>query len=182
MASGENRQVQVKSKWESFFFPWCYISLGVGWTRRFLIMANQLPKLLRASTGSTPQPIPSFPRLDWQSSLVQHLSQCHFDVYGTLRAFPKWSGGGTFFPLYNYLASFSHAQCTNLPFPPAWLMGRLPGTWTDWLFCGNIDRVKCHRKNDNSEIWKEVVLLQGNCEGLLETLLLKRWVESRKTF
>ena len=75
-------RVQVMSKQESkpssheqertSVFPWDYISLGMGWTRYFFKITNQLPKFLCTLGGFISQPIPSFPRLDGLASLVQY--------------------------------------------------------------------------------------------------------------
>ena len=76
---------------------------------------DQLPTLSHALGGSTSQPIPSFSRLNWQASLIQHLPLCHFDFHGTCACLPlipypiwhqKWKRG--LFFLFNYLTSFSH--------------------------------------------------------------------------
>ena len=119
-------------------FPWGYISLGVGETRRFLKMTNQFPKLLCASGGSSSQPICSFSRLCQQASLVQDLPLCHFDFYGTCAYLPlvpcpicyQRAGaraGARSLCLSSYLASFLYTQCKkNPPLLPSWLMEETP--------------------------------------------------------
>ena len=74
---------------QPYLFPWVYISLGVGRTRCFLKMTNQLPQILHTFGGSTSPPISSFPRLNekplWSSTLPCH----HFDFYYPCACLPK---------------------------------------------------------------------------------------------
>ena len=64
-------------KSESFSVSWGYISLGLGQTR-WLFKRNSKTF---TGFGFTPKPIPPLPRLDWQATLVKHLTLCHFDFY-----------------------------------------------------------------------------------------------------
>ena len=64
-----------------------YIGLGVGRTRCFLKMTNQLPKLVHACAYFPTNLF--FPRLAWQASLVQHYPLCHF-IVAHVSVFP-WS-------------------------------------------------------------------------------------------
>ena len=57
-------------------FPWDFISLNVGWTKFFLKMTYQLPKLPSILGGSTSQPIFSFLRLHWLWRLWSRTSPC----------------------------------------------------------------------------------------------------------
>ena len=54
------------------FPPWDCINLGLGQTTCLFKRPNQLFRFLQALDGPTSQPILSFPRLDWQASLVKH--------------------------------------------------------------------------------------------------------------
>ena len=89
-AHGESKWVHHVSAGHELeiFVPLGSYYYGMGWTRCFLKVTKQLPKLLSALGGSTSQPISSFPRLDWQASLVQHLPLCHFDFHGTCACLP----------------------------------------------------------------------------------------------
>ena len=68
--------------------PWDYISLALGWARCFLKMTNQLSKLLHTSGWYTSQPITSFPRLDLQASLAQHVFRTILTCTADVPAFP----------------------------------------------------------------------------------------------
>ena len=61
-----------------FFIKLSYIISGLGQTRLFFKITNQLPKLSQTLDGSTSQLIPSFLRLDWQASMVKHLPLAPF--------------------------------------------------------------------------------------------------------
>ena len=136
-------RVQVMSKQESkpssheqertSVFPWDYISLGMGWTRYFFKITNQLPKFLCTLGGFISQPIPSFPRLDGLASLVQYPPPpCHFDFVARVPTFPWYhaqsgrGGEGLFLysiillffvhsALYVDISSFLCTQYKNLP-------------------------------------------------------------------
>ena len=98
--------------------------------------------LSHALGGSTSRPMPSFPRLDWQASLDQHLPLHHFDFYGAYACLllvlsSIWyqkEGGGCFFLYPVILLAFHRAQCKKLPLPPSRPMGGdSPVFRTDYL-------------------------------------------------
>ena len=130
-AMGHGAKALCESSQRASLFPWDYLSLGMGWTRCFLKMTSQLPKLLCTLSVSTSQPILSFPTSDRQVSLVQYLPLCHVDLYGPCACLPlepppvwDWSGV-VFFPLSDRLTSLLFSQCES------YHLGhweRLPGT------------------------------------------------------
>ena len=76
-----------KPAYKQSFVPWDCVNFGCGRVQVFS-QNDQLPKLLCALGGSPSQPIPSFPRLDGQASLVQHLPLHRFDFDGACACLP----------------------------------------------------------------------------------------------
>ena len=117
-------------------FPFVpFDSLGMEQTRWFLHMTSQLPKPSCALGGTTSQLIPSFPKLHWQTTLVQNLPCTILTSVGLVPVF--WSGKGEWGSLFLYpviflgpypliFLVFDVLSVRTFPLPSSWPMGETP--------------------------------------------------------
>ena len=111
-----------------FYMFGIILVLPVGWTRCFH-MLQVGPPLNQSflSWGQTDRPLWSSTSLFVILTSMGHVPDFPWShpKFGTGR----W--GGDLFPLSNYLASLSHAQCKNLPLSPSWPVGEDHSAPTD---------------------------------------------------